>query len=121
MAWATWRNRISSSRSRAWVRDSSWWTGLAEVADVQLHVCALDTTQRVESVGVTPVEAAAQLVGVRLVKGCPAACGQAPEARKPGENRRRYRIAWWDHDCDDDRDHHTGPAAPGASGGRPVA
>ena len=40
---------------------------VAEVADVQLHVCALDTTQRVESVGVTPVEPAAQLVGVQLV------------------------------------------------------
>jgi hypothetical protein len=26
-------------------------TGLAEVPDVQLYVCALDTTQRVESVG----------------------------------------------------------------------
>jgi hypothetical protein len=38
--------------------------GLAEIADVQLDVRALDPDQRIEAVGLTPAEPATQLVGV---------------------------------------------------------
>jgi hypothetical protein len=41
--------------------------GLAEVANVQLDVRALDTDQRVESAGLAPREPAPKLVGVQLV------------------------------------------------------
>ena len=49
--------------------------GLAEVADVELDVRALDPDQRVEPVGLAPAEPAAQLVGVQRV-GVPGVAGQ---------------------------------------------
>jgi hypothetical protein len=39
---------------------------VAEVADVQLDVRALDPHQRVQGVGLTPGEPAAQLIGVQV-------------------------------------------------------
>jgi hypothetical protein len=47
-------------------------------------------------------------------QGCPASVRRALDARKPGENRRRSRIAWSHHDRAHHRNRHTGPAAPGA-------
>jgi len=49
--------------------------GLAEVSDVELDVCSLDSDQRVEVVGLAPGEPAAELVGVQRV-GVPGVPGQ---------------------------------------------
>ena len=49
--------------------------GLAQAADVQLDMGTLDPDQRVEAVGLAPVEPAPQLVGVKLV-GVPGVPGQ---------------------------------------------
>jgi hypothetical protein len=49
--------------------------GLAQVSDVELEVCPLDSDQRVEAVGPAPGEPAAELVGVQRV-GVPAVPGQ---------------------------------------------
>ena len=62
--------------------------GLAEVADVELDVRALDPDQRVQGVGLAPAEPAAELVGVQGV-GVPGVPGQVGHR---GELGRGHRV-----------------------------
>ena len=62
--------------------------GLAEVSDVQLDVCSLDSDQRIQIAGLAPGEPAAELVGVQRV-GVPGVPGQVGHRGTLG---RRHRI-----------------------------
>ena len=56
-------------------------SAVAELADVELDVCALDPDQRVEGVGLAPGEPAAELEGVQGVRvpGVPRQIGDGSE------------------------------------------
>ena len=63
---------------------------LAELADVELDVSALDPDQRVQPVALAPGEPAPQLVGVQVV-GVPGVAGQERDRRQLG---RRSSFGW---------------------------
>jgi hypothetical protein len=65
-------------------------TGLAEMADEQLHVRSLDSDQRVEPVRLAPGEPPAQLVGVQMV----GVAGVPGQVRDRGELGGEWCWTW---------------------------